>query len=72
MYIPPVLGRIVRTGTFTLSPNGTGLDRETVSGVIVHRSGLGCETNHVCFNNGVLQLRVLLSAFSNTDPTRHN
>jgi hypothetical protein len=53
MYIPPVLDSIVRTGTFTLSLNCTGLNCEAITSVIVYRSGLGCETNHVRFNNGV-------------------
>ena len=56
MYIPPVLDSIVCTGTFTLSLDRTGLNREAITSVIVCRSGLGCKTNHVGFNNGVFQL----------------
>jgi len=56
MSAPPVLDSIVRTGTFTLSLDCPGVNREAISSVIVRRSGLSCEANYVRFNNRVLQL----------------
>ena len=72
MRIPPVLDSVVRTGTFTLGLDCTGLDREAITSVIVRRPGLGCETNNVCFNNRVLQLcGISISIFQHAS-TRHN
>ena len=64
MCIPPVLDGIVRTGTFTLGLNCAGLNCEAITSVIVYRSGYGCKTNHVRFNNRVLQLCVVAVSIS--------
>ena len=68
MRIPPVFDSVVRTGTIALSLDCPGLNRKAIPSVIVRRPGLGCETNHVGFNNRVLQLCGIVISIQNTGP----